>query len=73
LNSRFRLRADGRADPVLVPHAPLFATFIIEMFWRRTTPWAGFWELIAASSARSSRTSWTLSRPVAPNAADDRA
>jgi solute:Na+ symporter, SSS family len=28
-------------------NAPLFATFIIAMFWRRTTPWAGFWGLIA--------------------------
>ena len=28
-------------------NAPLFATFIIAMFWRRTTPWAGFWGLLA--------------------------
>jgi SSS family solute:Na+ symporter len=28
-------------------NAPLFATFIIAMFWRRTTPWAGFFGLIA--------------------------
>src|SRR3954468_5802906 len=28
-------------------NAPLFATFIIAMFWRRTTRWAGFWGLIA--------------------------
>jgi SSS family solute:Na+ symporter len=28
-------------------NAPLFATFIIAMFWRRSTPWAGFWGLIA--------------------------
>jgi SSS family solute:Na+ symporter len=27
-------------------NAPLFATFIIAMFWRRSTPWAGFWGLI---------------------------
>jgi SSS family solute:Na+ symporter len=26
-------------------NAPLFATFIIAMFWRRTTAWAGFWGL----------------------------
>ncbi len=26
-------------------NAPLFATFIIAMFWRRTTPWAGFFGL----------------------------
>jgi solute:Na+ symporter, SSS family len=30
-------------------NAPLFATFIIAMFWRRTTPWAGFWGLIAGT------------------------
>jgi SSS family solute:Na+ symporter len=24
-------------------NAPLFATFIIGMFWKRMTPWAGFW------------------------------
>ena len=24
-------------------NAPLFATFIIGMFWRRSTPRAGFW------------------------------
>jgi SSS family solute:Na+ symporter len=28
-------------------NAPLFATFIIAMFWRRTTAWAGFFGLIA--------------------------
>jgi SSS family solute:Na+ symporter len=28
-------------------NAPLFATFIIAMFWKRTTPWAGFWGLVA--------------------------
>jgi SSS family solute:Na+ symporter len=28
-------------------NAPLFATFIIAMYWKRTTPWAGFWGLIA--------------------------
>ena len=26
-------------------NAPVFATFIIAMFWKRTTPWAGFWGL----------------------------
>jgi solute:Na+ symporter, SSS family len=30
-------------------NAPLFATFIIAMAWRRTTPWAGFWGLIAGT------------------------
>ena len=28
-------------------NAPLFATFIIAMFWRRATAWSGFWGLIA--------------------------
>jgi len=30
-------------------NAPLFATFIIGMFWRRMTPWAGFWGLLAGT------------------------
>jgi SSS family solute:Na+ symporter len=30
-------------------NAPLFATFIIAMFWRRSTPWAGFWGLVAGT------------------------
>src|SRR5215217_9328944 len=30
-------------------NAPLFATFIIGMFWRRMTPWAGFWGLVAGT------------------------
>jgi solute:Na+ symporter, SSS family len=32
-------------------NAPLFATFIIAMFWRRATPWAGFWGLAAGTFA----------------------
>jgi SSS family solute:Na+ symporter len=28
-------------------NAPLFATFIIAMFWKRTTAWAGFWGLLS--------------------------
>jgi solute:Na+ symporter, SSS family len=28
-------------------NAPLFATFIIAMFWKRSTPWAGFWGMLA--------------------------
>jgi solute:Na+ symporter, SSS family len=32
-------------------NAPLFATFIIGMFWRRMTPWAGFWGLVAGTVA----------------------
>jgi solute:Na+ symporter, SSS family len=30
-------------------NAPLFATFIIGMFWRRMTPAAGFWGLLAGT------------------------
>ncbi len=32
-------------------NAPLFATFIIAMFWRRATPWSGFWGLLSGTSA----------------------
>ncbi|TMR91385.1 sodium:solute symporter family protein [Nonomuraea basaltis] len=32
-------------------NAPLFATFIIGLFWRRMTPWAGFWGLLAGTLA----------------------
>ena len=28
-------------------NAPVFATFIIGMFWKRTTPWAGFFGLVS--------------------------
>jgi solute:Na+ symporter, SSS family len=31
-------------------NAPLFATFIIAMFWRRATPWGGFWSLVAGTA-----------------------
>jgi SSS family solute:Na+ symporter len=27
-------------------NAPLLATFLLGMFWKRTTPWAGFWGLL---------------------------
>jgi SSS family solute:Na+ symporter len=30
-------------------NAPLFATFIIAMFWKRTSPWAGLWGLVAGT------------------------
>jgi SSS family solute:Na+ symporter len=30
-------------------NAPLFATFIIGMFWKRMTSWAGFWGLVAGT------------------------
>ena len=32
-------------------NAPLFATFIIAMFWKRATPWAGFCSLVAGTAA----------------------
>jgi solute:Na+ symporter, SSS family len=32
-------------------NAPLFATFIIGMLWKRTTPWAGFWGLLSGTVA----------------------
>ena len=31
-------------------NAPLFGVFIIGMFWRRMTPWAGFWGLVAGTT-----------------------
>jgi SSS family solute:Na+ symporter len=31
-------------------NAPLFAVFIIGMFWKRMTPWAGFWGLLAGTA-----------------------
>ena len=30
-------------------NAPLFATFIIGMFWKRMTAWAGFWGLLTGT------------------------
>ncbi|MCK7473238.1 MAG: hypothetical protein MZV49_06310 [Rhodopseudomonas palustris] len=27
-------------------NAPLFATFLLGMFWKRATPWGGFWGLL---------------------------
>jgi solute:Na+ symporter, SSS family len=32
-------------------NAPLFATFIIGMLWKRTTAWGGFWGLVAGTLA----------------------
>lgn len=31
-------------------NAPLFATFLLGMFWKRTTPWAAFWGLLAGTA-----------------------
>jgi solute:Na+ symporter, SSS family len=33
-------------------NAPLFAAFIVGMFWKRTAA-AGFWSLLTGSSSRS--------------------
>ena len=33
-------------------NAPLFATFIIGMYWKRMTPWAGLYGLIAGTARR---------------------
>ncbi len=32
-------------------NAPLFATFIIAMFWKRASAWGGFWSLVAGTAA----------------------
>jgi solute:Na+ symporter, SSS family len=32
-------------------NAPLFATFIVAMFWKRATPWGGFWSLVGGTAA----------------------
>ena len=34
-------------------NAPLFATFIIALFWRRATPWAGLAGLVAGTLGAS--------------------
>ncbi len=40
-------------------NAPLFATFIIGMYWKRMTPWAGLWGSSRARSAPPWRTTGT--------------
>ncbi len=32
-------------------NAPLFATFLLGMFWRRTTPWGAFWGLVCGTTS----------------------
>lgn len=32
-------------------NAPLFATFLLGMFWKRATPWGAFWGLVAGTLA----------------------
>ncbi|MDN4592328.1 sodium:solute symporter family protein [Polycladomyces subterraneus] len=31
-------------------NAPLFATFLMGMFWKRATPWGGFWGLVSGTA-----------------------
>ncbi|MBC7996655.1 MAG: Na+/galactose cotransporter, partial [Leptolyngbya sp.] len=31
-------------------NAPLFATFLLGMFWKRATPWGAFWGLVIGTS-----------------------
>lgn len=32
-------------------NSPLFATFIIGLFWKRATPWAAFWGMVTGTAA----------------------
>ncbi|MEU0844182.1 sodium:solute symporter family protein [Streptomyces sp. NPDC005962] len=32
-------------------NSPLFATFLLAMFWKRVTPWAGFWGMLSGTTA----------------------
>ncbi|MDP4014052.1 MAG: sodium:solute symporter family protein [Candidatus Nanopelagicales bacterium] len=34
--------------------APVFVTFILGMFWKRTSPWGGFWGLASGTAAAGS-------------------
>ncbi len=31
-------------------NVPLFTTFIVAMFWKRASPWGGFWSLVAGTA-----------------------
>jgi SSS family solute:Na+ symporter len=53
-------------------NAPLFATFIIGMFWKRMTPWAGLWGLVAGTAGAAAAhygNSWDLIDLGSPQAA----
>ena len=53
-------------------NAPLFATFIIGMYWKRMTPWAGLYGLIAgtvAAAAAHYGNSWDIVNLGSPQAA----
>jgi SSS family solute:Na+ symporter len=43
-------------------NAPLFATFIVAMFWRRASAWGGFWSLVAGTA-----TAYAVNRLAAYN------
>lgn len=43
--------------------APVFITFILGMFWRRMTPWAGFWGLLSGTSAAAGVWAYALANP----------
>ena len=43
-------------------NAPLFATFLLGMFWKRCTPWAAFWGLVIGTS--TAVTHWLLTDRV---------
>jgi SSS family solute:Na+ symporter len=32
-------------------NSPLFATFIVGMFWKKMSPWAGFWSLVLGTAS----------------------
>ena len=53
-------------------NAPLFATFIIGMYWKRMTPWAGLWGLVAGTvgaAAAHYGNSWDVFDLGSPQAA----
>jgi SSS family solute:Na+ symporter len=53
-------------------NAPLFATFIIGMYWKRMTPWAGLWGLVAGTvgaAAAHYGDSWDVFSLGSPQAA----
>ncbi len=46
-------------------NAPLLGTFLFGMFWKRTTPWGGFWGLIVGIAAAAVH--WWLTNDPAHN------
>jgi SSS family solute:Na+ symporter len=53
-------------------NAPLFATFIIGMYWKRMTPWAGLWGLVAGTAGAAAAhygNSWEIIDLGSPQAA----